>query len=148
MKKKPGMLILLLVMVLSIGNIAYAAPQLEDQQTDQVDPRRYDILDTITYGISFEKDHKISCYAYVHSANAEKDVVSGILQKKISNGTYDSVYTWYEETYYGQSCDWIKYCNAAGDGEYCFTFNIDIYDGERWEYLTFTKYATRTPEDH
>ena len=141
MKKISVLISLLLIMTVTMGNVAYAAPELTTPETE-IEARRYEILDTITYGLSFDGT-QVYCYAFMHSAHAEKYTVSGMLQKKNSNGYYDYVSTWSEETYYGQSCNWDKYCNAAGDGEYCFTFYIDIYDGSKWESLTFTKYKTR-----
>ena len=143
MKKKTMVVLsILLIMMMAMGNIAYAAPPSEASQTEIVEPYRYAILDSLTYGISFNGT-QVNCYAFAISANAEKYVVSGMLQKKNSNGYYDYVCTWSEETYYGQSCNWDKYCNAAGDGEYLFTFYIDIYDGTKWESLTFTRAKTR-----
>ena len=133
--KKKNILVLsvLLIMIMAIGNIAYAAPELDTSQEISIEPYRYAILDTLTYGLSFNGS-QVNCYASGFAGNAEKFVLSGMLQKKTSNGYYDYVCTWSEET---------KYCTAAGDGEYLFTFYIDIYDGSKWESLTFTKTKTR-----
>ena len=141
-RKRILALSILLIMAMAMGNIAYAAPDLGTEQTEIVEPRRYAILDTLTYGLSFNGT-QVNCYASAFAAHAEKFVVSGMVQKKTSQGYYDYVCTWPEETIYGQSCNWDKYCTAAGDGEYLFTFYIDIYDGSKWENLTFTKAKTR-----
>ena len=143
MKRKMMLLFsIMLLMVMTIGNVAYAAPEIDTAKTETVEPRRYEILDGLTYGLSFNGS-QVNCYASGFAGNAEKFVLSGMLQKKTSNGYYDYVCTWSEETQYGPSCNWDKYCTAAGDGEYLFTFYIDIYDGSKWESLTFTKTKTR-----
>ena len=102
MKKISVLISLLLIMTVTMGNVAYAAPELTTPETE-IEARRYEILDTITYGLSFDGT-QVYCYAFMHSAHAEKYTVSGMLQKKNSNGYYDYVCTWSEETYYGQSC--------------------------------------------
>lgn len=125
-----------------VGNVVYAAPELTTPETGIEETRRYEILDTITYGFSFDGS-QVDCYAFMHSAHAEKYTVSGMLQKKSSNGYYDYVCTWGEETYNGESCNWTKTCTAAGDGEYLLTLYIKIYNGSKWESLTFTKTKIR-----
>ena len=142
MKRKRNYIIaFILICIMIMGNTAYATSELDTPATE-IEELRYEILDGITYGLSFS-GNQVNCYASLISEYAQKYIVSGMLQKKNSNGYYDYVYTWGEETHNGQTCNWDKYCTAAGDGEYLFTFYVKIYDGNKWESLTFTKYKTR-----
>ena len=143
MKKNRTFIIsLILILVMAIGNVTYAAQVDVASPVEEAEERRYEILDTLTYGIGFN-GNQINCFATMASEYAQKYVISGMLQIKNSNGYYDYVYTWSEETYTGQSCTWDKYCNSAGNGEYLLTLHINIFDGSKWENLTFTKAKTR-----
>lgn len=142
MKKITYIISILLIAIMTFGNIAYAAPDLSTPETGIESPQ-YAILDGIRYGISFNGS-TVNCYATMMSGHATKYIVHSTLQKKNSNGYYDYVYSWPEETFYGQSCDYVKSCSAAGDGEYCFTIYITIYSDTQTEPLTFTYHKTRS----
>lgn len=141
MKKITYIFSLILILTMTIGSAAYAAPELSTPETDIVKPQ-YAILDGIRYGMSFSGT-QVTCYAYMVSEHATKYVISGTLMKKNSSGYYDYVYSWPAETFNGNSCNYNKTCSAAGDGEYCFTINVTLYNGSQTEPLVFTYYKTR-----